>query len=77
MPSLPRIQLPGDNYHVVTRGEGRRKLFHDQGHYESWGQGLVYRAWTVHRIWSAERDGGTKSPRGGVMMLQILNGNGT
>ena len=29
-----RVQFPGAIYHVVTRGDGRRVLFHDQGHYE-------------------------------------------
>ncbi|WP_081614037.1 hypothetical protein [Novipirellula maiorica] len=77
MPSLPRIQLPGANYHVVTRGEERRKPFHNQGHYESWGRGLVCRAWTVYRSWSAERNGDTKGPRGGVRMQPILNDNFT
>ncbi len=40
MPRPPRIQFPGANYHVVTRGDGRRKLFHDQGHYDRFTQGL-------------------------------------
>jgi putative transposase len=28
MPRLPRLQYPGAIYHLVTRGDGRRKLFH-------------------------------------------------
>ena len=33
MPRLPRIQFPGAVYHIVTRGDGRRRVFHDDGHY--------------------------------------------
>ena len=33
MPRPPRIQYPGAIYHLVTRGDGRRTLFHDAGHY--------------------------------------------
>jgi putative transposase len=40
MPRPPRIQFPGANYHLVTRGDGRKKLFHDQGHYERFTKGL-------------------------------------
>lgn len=40
MPRPPRIQFPGANYHIVTRGYGRRKLFHDQAHYERFTHGL-------------------------------------
>jgi putative transposase len=40
MPRLPRLQYPGAIYHLVTRGDGRRKLFHDQGHYERFTKGL-------------------------------------
>lgn len=40
MPRPPRIQFPGANYHIVTRGDGRRKLFHDAGHYERFTKGL-------------------------------------
>ena len=40
MPRPPRIQFPGANYHIVTRGDGRRPLFHDRGHYERFTQGL-------------------------------------
>ena len=40
MPRPPRIQFPGANYHIVTRGDGRRKLFHDQGHYHRFTRGL-------------------------------------
>ena len=40
MPRLPRIEFPGANYHVVTHDDGRRKLFHDSGHYERVTDGL-------------------------------------
>jgi len=40
MPRPPRIQFPGANYHIVTRGDGRRKLFHDSRHYERFTDGL-------------------------------------
>jgi REP element-mobilizing transposase RayT len=40
MPRPPRIQFAGANYHIVTRGDGRRALFHDLGHYERFTEGL-------------------------------------
>ncbi len=40
MPRPPRIQFAGANYHIVTRGDGRRKLFQDTGHYERFTEGL-------------------------------------
>ena len=40
MPRLPRLQYPGAIYHLVTRGDGRRTLFHDDGHYVRFTQGL-------------------------------------
>jgi len=40
MPRAPRIQFAGANYHIVTRGDGRRKLFHDHDHYERFTEGL-------------------------------------
>ena len=40
MPRPPRIQFAGANYHIVTRGDARRKLFHDTGHYERFTRGL-------------------------------------
>jgi putative transposase len=40
MPRPPRIQFAGANYHIVTRGDGRRRLFHDRRHYERFTQGL-------------------------------------
>ena len=40
MPRPPRIQFAGANYHIVTRGDGRRPLFHDTGHYERFTKGL-------------------------------------
>jgi REP element-mobilizing transposase RayT len=38
---LPRIQFPGAIYHIVTRGDGRRRVFHDDGHYERFTLGLA------------------------------------
>jgi len=40
MPRQPRIEFPGALYHVVTRGEARRQIFHDDGHYERLTRGL-------------------------------------
>lgn len=40
VPRPPRVQYPGAIYHVVTRGDGRRALFHDEGHYARFTQGL-------------------------------------
>ena len=40
MPRPPRIQFAGANYHILTRGDGRRRLFHDSGHYERFTEGL-------------------------------------
>ena len=31
MPRLPRLQYENAIYHVVTRGDGRRRLFQDKG----------------------------------------------
>ena len=33
MPRPPGIQFAGANYHIVTRGDGRQSLLHDDGHY--------------------------------------------
>ena len=41
MPRLPRLQYENAIYHLITRGDGRRKLFHDEGHYERFTKGLV------------------------------------
>ncbi|TWU59467.1 Chromosomal replication initiator protein DnaA [Rubripirellula tenax] len=35
-----RIEFPGAIYHLVTRGNGRKQIFHDQGHYERMTRGL-------------------------------------
>lgn len=35
-----RVEFPGAIYHLVTRGDGRRQVFHDQGHYERMTRGL-------------------------------------
>ena len=40
MPRPPRLRYPGAIYHLVTRGDGRRTLFHDDGHYAQFTQGL-------------------------------------
>jgi putative transposase len=41
MPRPPRVQFPGAICHIVTRGDGRRALFHDDGHYARFTQGLA------------------------------------
>ena len=40
MARQPRDQLPGAIYHLVTRGDGCKPIFHDQGHYERMSRGL-------------------------------------
>ena len=40
MPRKPRVQFPGAIYHIVTRGDGRREVFHDARHYERFTEGL-------------------------------------
>jgi putative transposase len=40
MPRPPRIRFAGANYHIVTGGDGRRALFHDDGYYERVTDGL-------------------------------------
>lgn len=41
MPRKPRVQFPGAIYHIVTRGDGRRELFHDERHYQRLTDGLA------------------------------------
>jgi len=41
VPRLPRLEYENAIYHIVTRGDGRRRLFHDSGHYERFTQGLI------------------------------------
>ena len=41
MPRPPRLQFPGAIYHIVTRGDGRRAIFHDDGHYARFTNGLA------------------------------------
>ena len=41
MPRLPRLQYENAIYHVVTRGDERRRLFQDEGHYERFTDGLI------------------------------------
>ncbi len=50
-----RIQFHGAIYHVVTRGDGRRRIFHDDGHYDRLTRGL--------------KDGVTRSPLEGPFVL--------
>ena len=40
MPRPPRLQNPGAIYYLVPREDGRRTLFHDDGHYARFTQGL-------------------------------------
>lgn len=40
MPRLPRLEYANAIYHVITRGDGRRQLFHDLGHYDRITRGL-------------------------------------
>ena len=40
MARKPRIPFPGAIYHIVTRGDGRQLLFHDDRHYERFTEGL-------------------------------------
>ena len=41
MPRMPRLEYSNAIYHIVARGDGRRRLFHDSGHYDRFTQGLV------------------------------------
>jgi len=41
MPRPPRVQFPGAIYHVITRGNARRRIFHDDGHYQRFTRGLA------------------------------------
>ena len=41
MPRPPHLQFPGAIYHIVTRGVGRRVLFHGDGHFAR----LIKRGW--------------------------------
>jgi REP element-mobilizing transposase RayT len=41
MPRLPRLHYDNAIYHVLTRGDGKRRLFHDEGHYERFTEGLA------------------------------------
>ncbi len=41
MPRKPRVQFAGAIYHIVTRGDGRRELFHDDDHYARLTRGLA------------------------------------
>jgi len=39
MPRPAGVQFAGANYHIVTRGDGRQKLLHDDGHHERFTHG--------------------------------------
>ena len=39
----PRVKFPGAIYHVVTRGDGRQLLFHDDRHYQRFTEGKAPR----------------------------------
>ena len=41
MPRVPRLQYENAIYHIVTRGDGRRKLFHGEDHYKRFTKGLA------------------------------------
>ena len=41
MPRPPRLQSNNAIDHIVTRGDGRRRLFHDEGHYKRFTEGLI------------------------------------
>jgi len=41
MRRLSRPQYENAIYHVVTRGDGRRRLFQDEGHYERFTDGVM------------------------------------
>ena len=41
MPRKPRVQYPGAIYHVITRGDGKREIFHDDRHYQRLTDGLT------------------------------------
>ncbi len=34
MPRPHRVQFPGAIYHLISQVDGRRALFHDEGHYQ-------------------------------------------
>jgi len=40
MPRSPRVEFPGAIYHLISRGDGRRQLFHDDGHCQRLTRGL-------------------------------------
>jgi len=41
MPIPPRLQFPGAIDRIVTRGDGRRAVFHGDGHYDRFTNGLA------------------------------------
>jgi putative transposase len=50
MPRLPGLKSANAIYHIVSRGNGRRRLFDDAAHYDRFTHGLIDE---VHRSsWS-------------------------
>jgi hypothetical protein len=41
VPRQTRLQYENAIYHIITRGDGRRRLFHDARHYERFTEGLA------------------------------------
>jgi REP element-mobilizing transposase RayT len=41
VPRPPRVEYENAIYHIVTRGDGRRRIFHDGRHYERFTEGLT------------------------------------
>jgi len=60
MARKPAGQFPDAMYHVIKRGDGRRKWFHDHGHYQRFTEGLE--AEVLRSQWQIIRQKGT-SPR--------------
>ena len=67
MPRKPRVQFSNAIYHIVTRGDGKQKLFHDDGHYQRFTEGLEEE---VLRSGCSGRDfhSSTVRPRPSVLM---------
>jgi hypothetical protein len=64
MPRFPRLQYPGAIYHILTRGDGRRKIFLDDGHYEHFTGGLAEEVdrsgWIIAFCWMPNPGNGSK-----------------
>ena len=74
MPRSPRIQFAGANDHIATRGDGRRKLFHDTGHYERSTQGLENEVQRSGGVILADCWHGVSQPSGWVPRRQAAAG---